>query len=125
MDVTTARTRVLVVDDDDEVRGVLVQMLARRGYDVSEATNGREAMAAVAADASIAVMVTDLVMPEREGLETIRACRDMAPSLKIVAMSGAFGGEFLALALRLGADVTLTKPIRPDVFINTVRQLTD
>ena len=114
--------RVLVVDDDAEVRRVLVQMLLRGGYEVSEASNGKEALAVVS-DEEIGVMVTDLVMPEFEGLETIRACREVRPNLKIVAISGAFGGEFLGLALRLGADITLPKPIRPDVFIKTVQQL--
>jgi CheY-like chemotaxis protein len=116
-------SRILIVDDDAEVRRVLSQMLVRRGYHVSEAGNGKEALAVLKADGNIEVMVTDLVMPEFEGFETIKACREVCPSLKIVAISGAFGGEFLAMALRLGADFTLPKPIRPDVFIQTVQRL--
>jgi CheY-like chemotaxis protein len=116
-------SRILIVDDDAEVRRVLAQMLVRRGYEVSEAGNGKEALAMLKADEKIEVMVTDLVMPEFEGFETIKACRQVCPSLKIVAISGAFGGEFLAMALRLGADFTLPKPIRPDIFIQTVQRL--
>ena len=116
-------SRILIVDDDAEVRRVLTQMLVRRGYDVSEASNGKEALATLKGESRIDVMVTDLVMPEFEGFETIKACREVRPSLKILAISGAFGGEFLAMALRLGADSTLPKPIRPDVFLQTVQQL--
>jgi CheY-like chemotaxis protein len=121
--VTGDRKSVLVVDDDAEVRRVLVQMLVRRGYDVAEASNGKEALAALDDGEPIQVMVTDLVMPEFEGFETIQACRKVRPDIKILAISGAFGGEFLTMALRLGADTTLPKPIRPDVFIETVRGL--
>ena len=115
--------RIRVVDDEPEVRRLLVQILIRKGHATAEATNGKEALAAVRAHDDIGIMVTDLVMPEAEGLETIRACRSVRPDMKIIAISGAFGGEFLAMASRLGADATLPKPIRPEAFIAAVQQL--
>jgi CheY-like chemotaxis protein len=114
---------ILVVDDDAEVRKVLVKLLVRRGYPVTEATNGKEALSILRSQKEIGVMVTDLVMPEFEGFETIKACREVRPDLKILAISGAFGGELLTMALRLGADTTLPKPIRADIFIEAVQKL--
>jgi CheY-like chemotaxis protein len=68
------------------------------------------------------LMLTDLVMPEREGLETIRTLRKERPDLKIVAVSGAFGGTFLDVAQLLGADATLLKPVSPDQLLAAVRE---
>lgn len=115
--------RVLLVDDENDVRRVLATILSRKGFVVVEATNGREALQKLELDPKIAVVITDLVMPEFEGFETIRACREIAPSIKILAISGAFGGEFLTIAQRLGADLTLPKPIHPDALVDAVQQL--
>ena len=66
------------------------------------------------------LVVTDLVMPEMEGIEAIRTIHSQWPELKIIAMSGEFGGQFLHLAELLGANATLLKPIRPEVLLASI-----
>ena len=68
------------------------------------------------------LVVTDLVMPEREGIEIIQDMRRDQPELRIIAVSGAFGGGYLRLAKSLGANSTLTKPISPDQLVLAVRE---
>lgn len=116
-----AGSRILVVDDDAVVRKVLCEMLKTNGYEVAEAANGKQALDN-SQKARFDLVITDLVMPEIEGIETIKTLRREQPELKIVAMSGAFGGEYLTIAGLLGAHATLQKPLRLEVVLNTVRQ---
>ncbi len=116
---------ILVIDDNDELRVTLREILEGTGYEVREASNGREGIARCQAHA-IALVITDLLMPEQEGLETIKELRAMAPPPKIIAMSG--GGEtgrlnFLQAAAVLGANRTLQKPIRARDLLTTVQDL--
>jgi DNA-binding response OmpR family regulator len=111
---------VLVVDDEPEVRSVLTEILAAAGYDVIVACDGEEALEAVRTHAP-GLMITDLVMPRKEGLETIREARQLAPGMKIIAISGAFGNRFLTVATHLGAHAALAKPFSADVLLSTIR----
>lgn len=113
---------VLVVDDEPVIRRLLSEMLQREGYYVLEAANGREAVEVIMGT-PVALVLTDLVMPEQEGIETIRVMRRIQPNLKIIAMSGAFGGEFLPMVSYLGADGTLAKPLHYDDVVKTVRKM--
>lgn len=115
---STAAT-VLVVDDDVNVRKVLSLMLESGGYRVLEAADGRIALEQVRRE-HIDLVLTDLVMPEQEGFETIQAIRRERPSIKVIAMSGAFGGGFLHMAKLLGAHSTLQKPLRVEVVLRAV-----
>jgi DNA-binding response OmpR family regulator len=113
---------VLVIDDDQMVRRVLTQVLTMASYRTVEAANGREGLAVFRAQRP-EVVVTDIMMPEQEGIETIRLIRREAPETPIVAMSG--GGSsrdllFLKMSKDLGADMTLAKPFRPDELIEAV-----
>lgn len=110
---------VLVVDDDEDVRQVLRLFLESGGYRVLEAADGGKALELVRGE-HIDVVMTDLVMPEREGFETIQAIRRERPSLKVIAMSGAFGGEFLHIAKLLGAHCTLQKPLKVEKVLAAV-----
>jgi CheY-like chemotaxis protein len=69
------------------------------------------------------VLITDLVMPEQEGIELIMALRKEAPGIGIVAISGAFDGRFLELARQLGAQSVLRKPVSPDLLLAKVAEL--
>ena len=69
------------------------------------------------------LMITDLIMPEQEGLETIEILHRRRPDLKIIAISGKFGGQFLRVAKLFGAQATLTKPVLPDQLLEAVRQV--
>jgi DNA-binding NtrC family response regulator len=124
--VLDARTvpggRVLVVDDEAEIRKLLRQFLEHAGYAVAEAANGRQAVEEVDAG-GVSLVITDLVMPEKEGIETIREMRRRHRDVKIIAMSGAFGGRFLRTAEILGAHATLSKPVRAEQLVRTVGSL--
>jgi CheY-like chemotaxis protein len=104
--------RILLVDDDDSFRRMMCRTLTEMGYEVMEARNGREAVQ-VHELCPADVVLTDLIMPETDGIETIREFRRIHSSVKIIAMSG--GGwvgtrDYLKAAKLLGADETLTKP---------------
>lgn len=106
---------VLVIDDDAMLREFIVQLLTRRGYAVTEAENGRHALAAVERT-TFRVVITDIVMPDMEGLATIRQLRArMGSGPRIIAISGEGGDrtQYLRHAAAFGADATLEKPFAP------------
>lgn len=113
--------RILIVDDDAGVRQVLKNMLVAAGYTVTLANNGREAMERLQRE-GFDLIITDLVMPEQEGIETIKLLRRDYPEVKIIAISGAFGGDYLRIAGFLGAHRTLAKPVRMETVIRTVEE---
>lgn len=121
MDSQTAAT-VLIVDDDTAVRVTLDLILTRAGYRVVHASDGAAALLALAAEPVDAV-VLDLVMPGREGLETLVELRQRFPGVSVVAFSGAFDGRFLPMARHLGADAVLPKPLRPRTLRETIAGL--
>lgn len=117
--------RVLVVDDDDDVRELLRQMLERAGYEVSAAADGRQGIAEYRRSAAD-LIVLDIVMPEKEGLETIMELRRDDPEVKIIAISG--GGRigpqsYIEVARALGAQRTFSKPLDRKDFLAAVREL--
>jgi two-component system cell cycle sensor histidine kinase/response regulator CckA len=122
LDAAASTGRLLVVDDEAEIRKLLRQFLEHAGYEVAEAANGRQAVAEVDAG-GVTLVITDLVMPEKEGIETIREMRTRHRDVKIIAMSGAFGGRFLRTAEMLGAHATLSKPVRAEQLVRTVREV--
>ena len=102
---------ILVVDDDQMVRDVIVSVLTREGYTVSQAANGREAaeqFQKLPAD----LVVTDILMPERDGLETIMALTGGKNSVPIIAMTGlsSTSALYLEMARTFGALRILEKP---------------
>jgi PAS domain S-box-containing protein len=113
---------ILVVDDEEGIRNLFREVLESAGHQVAVARNGSEALA-MARERRFDVVVTDLVMPEREGIETIQTLRKDHPGMKIVAVSGAFGGTMLKAARVLGANATMLKPVRPDDLLDTVRKM--
>jgi DNA-binding response OmpR family regulator len=116
---------VLVIDDEPLVRKTVRRMLERSGHLVVEACDGREGERIFAAQ-PIDLVITDVLMPEQEGIETIRNLRRTDPSVRILAMSG--GGrtknqEFLELARKLGATATIAKPFDLAELTRTVDRL--
>lgn len=111
--------RVLVVDDDEAIRHLLGTILAEAGYQVRLAHDGNDALNRLEAEAFDLILL-DLVMPDREGLETLTALRRRGHSARVIAMSGAFGGQFLKTAQVLGAKATLLKPISRAKLLETV-----
>ncbi len=116
------RCRILIIDDEEPVRRLLRHALERAGYEILEAPNGKVG-ARMAAKEKLDLVITDLVMPEQEGIETVRFFHDYDPKLPVIAISGALHGEFLKPASMLGAHATMRKPIRPDDLLAEVRRL--
>ncbi len=116
------RDTVLIVDDDANIRQLLRATFEDAGYRVLEAQDGRGALDKVARH-SVKLVVTDLVMPEKDGVETIRALRQTHPDVKILAISGAVGGSYLKIAGHLGADAVVPKPFRREQVLEAVEQL--
>lgn len=114
--------RILVIDDDSEMRAFIVELLTRHGYEVSEARDGNEGLAAFERNPADLV-ITDLFMPEKEGCETILELRKRWPQTRIIAMSGGsrIGHNFLPVAERLGANQVLHKPMPPQNLLDAVR----
>lgn len=109
-----APRRVLVVDDDATVREAVALVLEAAGHVAERAGGGRQALAALAARRFDAV-VTDLHMPELDGLELIQAARRVLPHLRLIAMTGgASGFDYLKAACAFGADAALRKPFSPE-----------
>lgn len=113
---------VLIVDDDPLARDSLRLMLERAGYQVVEATDGLEAMKLFKGSPADLV-VTDIFMPEMDGIEIIRELRILSPEVKIIAVSG--GGlisekEMLKIASGFGVDATFSKPFDSQEFLDTV-----
>jgi CheY-like chemotaxis protein len=117
--------RILLIEDDANVRLALKQALQRAGHEVAEARDGRDGVERYSAQPADLV-VTDLVMPNQEGIETIEQLRRLTPSLPIVAISG--GGrtgnrDVLALAAKVGASRTMAKPFRPRELVQVIAGL--
>ncbi len=113
------QSRILVIDDDSAVRAFLGQILNDAGYLVVEAGDGRSGMSKLE-QMTVDLVITDLVMPEQEGLETLQRLHVERPELPVIAISGAFGGSFLKAARRLGATASLSKPIDPEELLRAV-----
>jgi len=117
--------KLLVVDDDEAVRMMLKLMLEKDSHDVATAENGIQALNCLRRQLPD-VVILDIIMPEKEGFETIVELRRDYPSLKIIAISG--GGsigatDYLKLAKTLGAHLTIEKPIRKEELKAAVRRL--
>lgn len=117
---------LLVIDDDDALLEALRQILERADHRVTLARNGREGYQRFTAD-RFDLVITDILMPEQEGLETINQLRQAAPDLPILAISGggaAMEAQFtLTLASRLGAVRTLVKPFTRQELLDAVEAL--
>ena len=116
--------RILLIDDDDLLREILAKALTEAGHFVMQAREGREGVELFRA-APADLVLTDIMMPEREGLETIIALRRELPRLPIIAMSGGNVNSplFLKLATGLGAQRRLAKPFTPALLLRTIEQV--
>jgi CheY-like chemotaxis protein len=117
--------RVLLVDDDDALRAMLSRTLSHAGFEVVEAENGLMALERMSEQAAD-VLVTDIIMPVMEGVETIQALRTRHPALQVIAISG--GGHnpadwYLRIARSFGAKKLLFKPFGPEELLQAIREL--
>jgi CheY-like chemotaxis protein len=117
--------KILVIDDDDEVRRTLVRMLESASHEVHQAADGDTGIA-LCGQVLPQLVISDILMPEKEGIETIRDLKRDHPDLKIIAISG--GGQsgamdFLEMARSLGADEALQKPFRRAELLEVINRL--
>lgn len=113
---------ILIIDDEELVRYSVRKVLDRLGHEITEAENGAEGLALINQQ-PFDLIITDIIMPEKEGIETITELRRTHPNLKIIVISG--GGrtgkkDYLRMASRLGARHTLAKPFRAEALIEAV-----
>jgi DNA-binding response OmpR family regulator len=117
--------RVLIIDDNADQRAMLEYVLGAEGFEVAAARNGEDALKLLEHSPAEAV-VTDLFMPDKDGIETIAEMRKAHPDTRIIAMSGwtsMKGADYLGVAREIGADATLRKPFDPQELIRLLRSL--
>ena len=114
--------RIVVADDEPGLRLLLTATLSGAGYDVLQASTGLEAIR-LCEGGRVDVLLTDMVMPDLEGLETIRRIRAARPEMPVVAMSGALDGELLNAARAMGAAAVIEKPFTPDHVVKVIARV--
>lgn len=117
-------SRILLIDDDDSVRRMINLALSRLGHAVTEAGNGKEGLALLDRKA-FDLVITDIVMPEMEGIEVLMALRKRQPPMKTIAISG--GGcmaavDYLQMAKTMGATTVLEKPFTTAALATAVAE---
>jgi len=117
--------RILIMDDDELIIKMLRMALENRGYDVIAATNGREGVR-LYGTTPVDLVISDILMPEMDGIEALKALRQRNPELKLIAVSG--GGkrlkmDLLKVARILGATATFEKPYNIQDLLATVSRL--
>jgi len=121
------KKHLLVIDDENSVRKVICDNLKLSGFFVTEAPDGEQGLAMIAAEHAPSVVITDIIMPGKSGLDVITAIRRDYPSIKIIAISGGgrvkATGDLLEKARELGADVALSKPLDLDELEKAVERL--
>jgi CheY-like chemotaxis protein len=127
----------MIIDDEEDIRIVLKEVFIRAGFDVVVASNGNEGLSMLR-EQGADLVITDIIMPGSDGVETAYDIRMEFPKTKIIVMSG--GGNaapldyepgaiattaYLASATAVGADMTITKPFDREELIRAVRELTE
>ena len=118
--------RILVIDDEQLSRYTVRAVLESADHDVTEAVNGADGLDILRSQPSFDLMVTDIVMPEKEGVETVRDVKAAFPGLPVIAMSGSGrtrNRDFFGEVLALGADAVLQKPFEPEALLAEVDRL--
>ena len=123
--MSEAPRRILVVDDSADIRGFMRAALEHEGYRVALAENGREALD-LQRERPAELLITDIFMPDVDGIETIARFKSEFPSVRVVAMSA--GGaakmqDYLRIAGYIGADAVLAKPFEVEELVRTVRRV--
>jgi CheY-like chemotaxis protein len=116
---------ILLIEDDNEMREMLKTALIRKDHVVIEAENGKEALIHFKPGVTDLV-ITDLIMPDEDGLKVIMKIRKLKPGIKVIAISGggkAGFGSYLNLAKALGADAVYSKPFSINDFILKIQEL--
>jgi DNA-binding response OmpR family regulator len=116
---------ILIIDDDPQILDMLSQTLEREGYEVITASDGKEGLR-LYRENPVDLIITDIIMPGKEGIETIMDLRRDFPHVKIIAISG--GGQidaeqYLSMAQKLGAQRTFIKPFERAELLKAIMEL--
>lgn len=116
---------ILVIDDEPSIQYLFKKMLEREGFDVLTASDGKEGMA-LFESRPVDLVVTDLIMPVKEGIEVIMELKQTHPDIPVIAISG--GGlnsseSYLTIAQAAGAHAALRKPVGRDILMETIHDL--
>jgi DNA-binding response OmpR family regulator len=123
--VSIEKTRVLVIDDNEDLRELIRDSLEHEGFEVAAAADGERGLESQRGRPAH-IVITDIFMPEREGMETLVALRKEFPGAKIIVMSGGGskqGVDYLSVALQLGAAKSFSKPFDLKALSAAVREL--
>jgi CheY-like chemotaxis protein len=118
--------RILIAEDDDQLREMLAQMLEQEEYEVVGSDNGEDAIR-ILRQSPFDLLITDIIMPQKDGTRLIMEIRKEFPNLQIIAISG--GARHidpqnpLLIAKKLGANLTFTKPFKLYDLLGAVREL--
>ncbi len=118
-----SKIKVLIIDDDDLVRLTARNILQKAGCSIFEADNGVAGIKLFKQEQPT-IVITDMLMPDKEGLETITEIRKLSATAKIIAMSGGGNSKnmtYLQMALKVGAHHTLKKPFKPDELLSVIK----
>jgi len=118
---------IVVVDDDGLLRSLVVDWLSADGYQVREAPDGDAALALLRTEPAD-LLITDMQMPRRDGVQTLSQLRDELPGMRVIAISGQFHsgrGVSVQTALSLGASRCLSKPFTREDLLAAVREVVD
>jgi two-component system cell cycle sensor histidine kinase/response regulator CckA len=122
--LATGAETILLVEDEPDVRALLSEVLQEAGYAVREAGSAREAEAAYAASEAIHLVLTDVVLPDRNGRELFESLSGRTPGLRVLFMSGYTDDEVLRQGLPEGVPL-VRKPMRPDELLRIIREALD
>jgi YesN/AraC family two-component response regulator len=119
-------SQILIIDDDPQILNMLGQILKREGHEVVEALDGKEGLKLYRENPTD-LIITDIIMPVKEGIETIMELQRDFPDVKIIAISGGghnnYPDEYLYIARMLGVQKTFAKPISREELLKAVREL--
>ncbi len=118
-------TRILLIDDDEQLRTAIIKLLTCEGYDITDTYDGNEGLR-LHRENPFDLIITDLIMPGKSGFETIEEFRNTSPDVKIIAISGVtFDGEddIFNRARKLGVQHTITKPFTKKRLLSILRDI--
>lgn len=116
-------TKILIADDEEDVRLMLKQKLTNAGYEVVSVNSGADAVVAATTD-QFDLLIVDMLMPEMDGIKTIKVLRKVTPDLPIIGLTGYVGYGYMSQAQALGV-ITLPKPVAISELLRLVKQKLD
>ncbi|MCP3876655.1 MAG: response regulator [Desulfobacteraceae bacterium] len=119
--------KILIIDDETPIRTMLIKLLERNKFQVIEAIDGNQGIKLFKKHHPD-LTITDLIMPEKEGLETISELKKINPDVKIIAMSGGGVGDpktYLNIASKLGAVRAFAKPVDNNILLSAIKEIFD